>query len=80
MMRERRHRPSATCLTGIASQSDILAHFKDFKVASRINPFTAEEMYLLQNKFPVIDPTLKNSPKSFLGSKKNEVIHVLIDK
>jgi len=80
MIEERRHRPSATCLTGIASQSYILANFKDFKVASRVHPFTAEEMYLIQNKLPVIDPNLKLSPKSYLGQKKNEVIHVLIDK
>jgi len=47
MIREKWHRPSATCLTGIASQSDILANFKDYKVACRVHPFTAETLYML---------------------------------
>jgi len=59
MIRERGHRPSATCLTGIASSADILTHFKDFKRSSKINPFTAEDLYFLQNKLPVIDPKLQ---------------------
>jgi hypothetical protein len=58
MIRERGHRPSATYLTGIASSANILTHFKDFERSSRINPFTAEELYFLQNKLPVIDPNL----------------------
>jgi hypothetical protein len=71
--------PSATCLTGIASSSDILAHFKDFKRSSRVNPFAAEDLYFLQNRLTVLNPTLKMSPRAVRSTKQSEIIHVLID-
>lgn len=50
MINNREHRPSATCLTGIASQADLLHHYKKFDRESRVNKFKAEDYYFIRNQ------------------------------
>lgn len=78
VIKARNTKPSATCLTGISAQTDLMHHFKKFNVDSRINRFRAEDYYLIRNYIPLEEEPPLREKKSYLDKNK-EVIHVMID-
>ena len=75
MIKSRDHKPSATCLTGVMNDQDLMHHFKKYEVESRINKFSVEDYYFVRNQLALKKDLNQPPPQPDL----REVIHVMID-